>query len=169
MTIFLHIGSHKTGTTAIQNYLARHRDPLCQQGIWYPKDSDLLEGGRNSSNHLNIARSLDCTGKPKAYNKDQLQTMVAALVTKARDYDTTILSAEAFWRIGFGRHSPDGDNSILWQRKQANVAAIRELFGGQVDVRVVAVLRERMAYLQSSYSEFILATYYQNPIHQGFL
>lgn len=166
MTIVLHIGSHKTGTTAIQRYLARHREPLSQQGIWYPRDSELLEGGRDSYNHLNIARSLDCTGKAKTYGKDQLQRMVSALVARSLDYDTTIVSAEAFWRIGFGRHPADGDNSILWTRKQNNVAHIRQLFGEATDVTVVAALRERSAYLQSSYSEFILATYYQQSIHK---
>jgi len=166
MTIVLHIGSHKTGTTAIQRYLARHREPLSRQGIWYPRDSELLEGGRDSYNHLNIARSLDCTGKAKTYGKDQLQRMVAALVARSRDYNTTIVSAEAFWRIGFGRHPADGDNSILWKRKLNNVAHIRQLFGESADVTVVAALRERAAYLQSSYSEFILATYYQKSIHK---
>lgn len=166
MTIVLHIGSHKTGTTAIQRYLARHRQPLSAQGIWYPRDSELLENGRDSYNHLNIARSLDCTGKPKTYSNEQLRQMVAALVARARDYDTTIVSAEAFWRIGFGRHPADGNNSILWKRKLNNVAHIRQLFGESADVTVVAALRERAVYLQSSYSEFILATYYQKSIHK---
>jgi hypothetical protein len=166
MTIFLHIGSHKTGTTAIQRYLARHRDQLLSQGIWYPRDSELLEGGRDSYNHLNIARSLDCTGKAKTYSNEQLQQMMASLVARARDFDTTIISAEAFWRIGFGRHPADGDNSILWKRKLNHVAQIRQLFGDAADVTVVAALRERAAYLQSSYSEFILATYYRKSIHK---
>ncbi|MFO8236771.1 MAG: hypothetical protein R6U00_00670 [Prochlorococcaceae cyanobacterium] len=92
--------------------------------------------------------------------------MLAALVARARDHDTTIVSAEAFWRIGFGRHPADGDNSILWKRKLNHVAQIRQLFGDAADVTVVAALRERVAYLQSSYSEFILATCYRKSIHR---
>lgn len=36
--IILHIGSHKTGTTAIQEFAAENRDRLRQDGILYPLD-----------------------------------------------------------------------------------------------------------------------------------
>ena len=35
-TLFLHIGSHKTGTTSIQNFLAHNRDLLAARGYGYP-------------------------------------------------------------------------------------------------------------------------------------
>ncbi len=166
MTIYLHIGSHKTGTTAIQRYLSHHREGLRNEGIWYPKDSELLVGGRDSYNHLNFARSLDSTGTPKIYARDQLAAMATSLVAKARDFDHTIISAEAFWRIGFGRPTQDGSDAILWRRKQENVATIRRLLGDAADVTVVAVLRERGTYIQKSYSEFILATLYHKRIQK---
>ena len=36
-TIFLHIGTHKTGSTAIQRFLARAGEALSQQGVLYPR------------------------------------------------------------------------------------------------------------------------------------
>lgn len=36
MKLVLHIGTHKTGTTAIQSYLTAHRNALKQLGILYP-------------------------------------------------------------------------------------------------------------------------------------
>src|SRR5438045_23824 len=34
---FLHIGTEKTGTTSIQNFLSKNRSRLEQQGILYPR------------------------------------------------------------------------------------------------------------------------------------
>lgn len=36
-TIYLHIGTHRTGTTSIQRFLARAEDALAEQGILYPE------------------------------------------------------------------------------------------------------------------------------------
>ena len=36
MRLYLHIGSHKTGTTAIQHFAAQNRDHLAKQGLLYP-------------------------------------------------------------------------------------------------------------------------------------
>lgn len=101
MTIYLHIGSHKTGTTSIQKLLSRHRDTLAAQGIWYPRDSELLDGAHDSGAHLNIARSLDNNHRRKFYSASDLAKIFEALTSKSRSFHTTIISAEAFWRIGF--------------------------------------------------------------------
>jgi hypothetical protein len=166
VTIFLHIGTHKTGTTAIQRHLGRNAEFYASQGLWYPREAELLSGGRDAPTHLNIARSLDCTTKPKPYSESQLQEMADALVTKAKGYKHTIVSAEAFWRIGFGRIDQDEDRELMWQRKAENVKRIRELFGNSTDVHVACVIRERATYLQSSYSEYILATFYRKSIQK---
>jgi hypothetical protein len=54
----------------------------------------------------------------------------------------------------------------MWQRKAENVKRIRELFGNSADIQVVCVIRERASYLQSSYSEYILATFYRKSIQK---
>ncbi|TRL36879.1 hypothetical protein [Rhizobium straminoryzae] len=36
-TFFLHVGTHKTGTTSIQHFLYDHREDLDRQGIYIPK------------------------------------------------------------------------------------------------------------------------------------
>ena len=166
MTIFLHIGTHKTGTTAIQRHLKRNANFYASQGLWYPREAELLSGGRDEPTHLNIARSLDWTNKPKPYSEAQLQEMAQALRERSRHYAHTIISAEAFWRIGFGRIDGDDGPDQMWQRKAENVERIRRLFGSEADVEVVCVIRERATYLQSSYSEFILATFYRKSIQK---
>ena len=164
MPIHLHIGTHKTGTTAIQRQLQRNREALKRQGIWYPNEAELLPGGSTGIPHRNIARSLNSTAAPKPYDRPSLRTMVQAILGGARDYDHTIISSEAFWRIGFPAQPEHCSLEKIWQRKLANVASIRQLFADG-EVRVHAVLRERSAYIQSSYSEFVLATLYREDIH----
>jgi hypothetical protein len=166
MTIFLHIGTHKTGTTAIQRHLGRNADFYASHGLWYPREAELLPGGRDAPTHLNIARSLDYSSKLKPYSQAQLQDMAEALRERSKHHAHTIISAEAFWRIGFGRIDADDDSEQMWKRKVENVERIRRLLGSEADVEVVCVIRERAAYLQSSYSEFILATFYHKSIHK---
>jgi hypothetical protein len=171
MTIYLHIGSHKTGTTSIQRYLSRNRDAFASQGIWYPHIAELLADAKNSASHLNIARSLDANQRPKIYSKDDLRLMFKALAEKSSHFNSTIISAEAFWRIGFTRppeNNEDHDTYIkeTWESKAKSISEIRELLGVNTNTTVVAVLRERAAYIQSSYSEFILATLYNKNIHK---
>lgn len=165
MSILLHIGSHKTGTTSIQRFLGRNREALRHQGIWYPTEAELLAGGRDLIPHLNFARSLDCTGKPKPFDNAQLSEIATNLARRSRDYKTTIISAEAFWRIGFGGDTRDGQSEQIWQSKHRNISRIRDLLG-DADVKVIAVLRERVSYIQSSYSEFVLATFFHKGIQQ---
>lgn len=43
-TIYLHIGTHKTGSTSIQRFLARADEALARQGILYPKTGRPTEG-----------------------------------------------------------------------------------------------------------------------------
>ena len=60
MTIFLHIGTHKTGTTAIQRHLGRHANFYASQELWYPMEAELRNGGHASPNHLNIGHPIPC-------------------------------------------------------------------------------------------------------------
>jgi len=41
MTLIVHIGSHKTGTTAIQRFAASHRATLRERGLWYPSYEEI--------------------------------------------------------------------------------------------------------------------------------
>ena len=46
---YIHIGSHKTGTTAIQQYLLMNRDQLISEGLYFP---DQLMGIKHPSHYL---------------------------------------------------------------------------------------------------------------------
>ncbi len=54
MRLYVHIGTHKTGTTSIQSFLRRHSRSLARSGIFVP-ETGVLDAG---SGHHNIAWGL---------------------------------------------------------------------------------------------------------------
>jgi hypothetical protein len=72
--IILHIGAGKTGTSAIQTGLARHRDFLLEQyGIFYPDDPSLDKAARgeiSSGNGSYIGRFLNPNNRPANFSED---------------------------------------------------------------------------------------------------
>ena len=56
-TCFLHIGTEKTGTTSIQNFLSKNRSRLSRQGIIYPRSP-------GNQNHTALAAYALKKGKP---------------------------------------------------------------------------------------------------------
>jgi hypothetical protein len=59
-TCFVHVGAHKTGTTAIQRFLAGNRDVLAHAGLSYPQSGRL---SAQLPGHHNVAFEL--TGDPQ--------------------------------------------------------------------------------------------------------
>jgi len=63
-TLFLHIGSHRTATTSIQQFMFRNLDPLLENGIFYPLRvprhirlmTEIFDGRQNADE---VARSLN--------------------------------------------------------------------------------------------------------------
>ena len=66
-TLYLHIGMHKTGTTAIQRFCAENRRALLKRGYCYPlifrkyKGAEILQNG-----YFLIASEQDAMGKFKS-------------------------------------------------------------------------------------------------------
>jgi len=56
MRTLIHIGQHKTGTTSIQHYLQKYRQPLAEAGLYVP---DTLLGFTNPSHFLLNVFALD--------------------------------------------------------------------------------------------------------------
>ncbi len=138
--LFLHIGTHKTGSTALQNLLWNNRAELAAQGILYP---DLRMGGHA---HHEFAWA---TGmgpqRPKNETRigvwtDQLLRLCAEPERadppggpSRRDIHTVVLSSEEFEFV-------------------QNVGEIGHL-ADHFDVRVVVYLRKQDHYLESSYNQ----------------
>lgn len=91
-SIVLHIGVHKTGTTAIQRYLSEHGDQLEEAGFLFPKSERLPFGTAHFGHHLLARRFMGRT--PAVGELDLLRTEIGASPA-----ETLIFSSEQFSRF----------------------------------------------------------------------
>lgn len=130
--LVLHIGTHKTATTTIQDMFAHNADLLAQHGLIYPRL------GRFSGHHGLV---MDWNRLHPAYalpggSRAALQSLVAA---HAGAEGTVFLSSEEFSR---GR--PGG---------RVDFAELRALLAPFDEIAVICVLREQWQFIQSVYLE----------------
>lgn len=131
--LVLHMGTHKTATTTVQDSFFANRALLERHGIIYP---DL---GRHTGHHglltdwvpLSPAYHLPGGGKAR----------LAEIAEQYRATDKTVLlSSEEFLRAG------EADGLV-------DMAELARIFDGYGDIRVVVLLREQWQFLQSVYLE----------------
>lgn len=130
--LVLHVGTHKTGTTMVQDTLHANRGLLAEHGVIYP---DL---GPHTGHHGFLT---DWIALPAAYalpggGRQALQR----LAEKWRDSDRTVfLSSEELSRAG-------GSGGCV------DFPELRDVFSGY-DIRVLCVLRQQWQFLQSVFVE----------------
>jgi hypothetical protein len=85
--LFIHVGTHKTGTSAVQRFFMSNRDALRSRGVHY------VETGLREADfaHYDLARSV-----AQGPSSD-LWTKLRAEVGAGRDM-THVISCEAFWK-----------------------------------------------------------------------
>ncbi|WP_339851457.1 hypothetical protein [Roseovarius nubinhibens] len=134
--LVLHIGTHKTGTTWVQDCLAAARAPLAQAQVIYPDLSP------HSGHHGFLT---DWIALPAAYaTPGGGRAGLARLARQLRDSEATLLlSSEELSRAG----GPGG---------YTDLDVLRSLFAGY-DILVLCVLRDQLSFLQSVYAEIARA------------
>ena len=129
-TLWLHVGAHKTGTTAIQRELVQERHGLLAQGVWF--DAASIEFGEILSERSPLG--------------EDLKRESAAMLERARrrPEDTILWSSEFFF----------GDP----ERGYRNIAAVAEDLRevtSEFDVRVIACVRRQDAFIESWYHQHL--------------
>jgi len=163
MRIILHIGTHKTGTTAIQKFCAVHRTRLREAGLWYP-DYDLIGAeGHYAHHHLAHAIAGLATSRGGATDAKRYFT---GLRRQAGADETVLISAEPFCRhvyppveLSENEYPPGLRNETFQARRRAYIARVREAVGGD-DCEVVVVLRRQDRCAESMFKERIKGTGY---------
>lgn len=122
----LHIGTHKTGTTAIQAFLSENRDRLLNYNIDFP-----LMGRTPTGSQAHRHISAFCRGVESEYPADFADTISSGLT----DAPVCILSSEDFWFCS----------------DPVSVDRTYRLVGD--DAKVVCYLREPVSHLISMYKE----------------
>lgn len=131
--VVLHIGTHKTATTTIQDMFAHNAALLAEHGLIYP----VL--GRATGHHGLVMDWNHALPPVYALEGGALGTLHQIAADHAGGDHTVFLSSEEFSR---GREGGRPD-----------FAAIREALAGFERVEVVCVLREQWQFIQSIYLE----------------
>jgi SAM-dependent methyltransferase len=127
--LVLHIGTHKTATTTVQDTLAANRALLARQGIVYPRI------GRAAGHHTLATHWIEL---PEVYYEPRpaLELWREMAERHAGTDATVILSSEELSR---------------WLPQAVDFAELRALVDGFAEKTVVCTLRNQLAYLQSIY------------------
>lgn len=127
--IFLHIGSHKTATTFLQNSFANNPAALAEIGVLYPRSGMIYQAHFKLSGELRD-RALD--GRPL----DRLPEWAAMLAEiDASPLPTVLLSSEEFG----------------WGTDPERLAVLAERY----EVKVIFYLRSPDSHMESFYNQFV--------------
>lgn len=146
MRIVLHIGTHKTGTSALQAFCAKNRDALLARGIYYPK----LENGSNSFNFL---------GAQLAFGKhDEVRRFFdrALRDTRKAGANTLLVSGESLYAMTslFYRlyERPCGE---YWGYERSLVRALRACLPANATFSVYCYVRRQDRFIESLYNQCV--------------
>jgi hypothetical protein len=151
MTIVLHIGTHKTGTTAIQRFAASKRGKLRPKGLWYPSYDEI--GLFVHYGHHHVAHALANENGNRLSIKDA-KRFADHVQAKMRRGETLLISAEPFYR-----HVLPADGGY-WAGRKAYIERMRSFFPGS-DVKVLTIVRRQDTFARSLYQERIKVTKYR--------
>lgn len=128
--VVLHIGTHKTATTTIQDMFAHNAALLRQHGVIYPRLSRV-------AGHHGLVMEWNRLPEIYAVPNGSIETLKQLCKDYAHVPGTLLLSSEEF-----SRGKPGA---------RVDFRAVRELLSGFEGISVVCVLREQWQFMQSIY------------------
>lgn len=145
MQLILHIGTHKTGTSAVQECLVRNEGRLAERGIYYAH--------RPRSPTLNQLAQLVAVGRKaeaKAIVDRHLERASALGAT------TTLISAESFFAMTmFFRKLESEVCEDYWQQEARAIELLHGVLPADMPKRVVASFRRQDKFLESVYAQTV--------------
>ncbi len=149
---FLHAGQTKTGTTAVQNFLGKHREELLRLGYLVPK-----EGLSHIYNHAPLVSSI--LGEPTSpRHRDAAEALKKAI--KDNINANVIISAERLFRYF----------QICGNRQIKNPRLISFLLEAGTPVTIIAYVRPRAEWVNSRYAQgvksFLIDVSFQDYVQE---
>ena len=132
--LFVHVGTEKTGTTFIQDFIAHHKRELKREGLMF------FDAGTESNHHYWLAKALGFRFAPTPVDEKKEQQALSdcrAFLKKHPDEDF-LLTSEHF------DFNPNPEN----------IKAFADFFAGY-EINIVIFLRDQVSYCQSLYAEHI--------------
>lgn len=151
MELILHIGQSKTGTSAIQHFLAMNRERLAAKGILYPA-AEVSGNIVNIKNHNAFADSIQ--GRlifPFLRYEEYINYFKK--VSEDKRYSKIILSAEHFFG-GEPRIWDCSDESDYFRKYREKVSGLKEVASGK-SVHIVTYLRPQVDWFCSAVSQTV--------------
>ncbi len=150
MQVIIHIGTEKTGSTTLQEFMLLNRDVLLADGVYVPRSLGRANHRKLAVYCMNDDKSDDFTinkGLDKKNKRDRYRQKVAdSLVKELKELDpaiinTVLISSEHF-------HSRLTDKSEL-ERLKALFAVMA------MDVKIICYLRKQSHLVESKYSTYL--------------
>lgn len=144
--LVLHIGTHKTGTTAIQSAMASNVSALKAQGYAYPLFSAHFKGVPNDRNGYFIGRLVKAVVKPGSIEEDKLALAETCRDELARYLDApedVILSDERLWYSASG-----------YEQYWNTLRSIMEDIGFR-EFEIVLYLRRQDRFAEALWNQFV--------------
>ncbi len=151
--MYLHIGTHKTGTTSVQRFFAQNRERVREHGIFYPSTS--IGPFPDHYAHHRVSHAI--AGRDPDHGIDDARAFFAAVAEQRREGERVFISAEPMYRHTMS-DIDDADRGFEAYAEQ--VAACVADF----DVTVLVMLRRQDLFLESLYAEHVLSTGYTGTI-----
>lgn len=149
--LYIHVGTHKTGTTTIQHSLRENEKKLKDTyNIYYP-DINIVSKFNHYAHH-EISHAI--AGKSKKINNEQLKSFFIK-ISKELEKRNVILSAEPIYR-----HYLDNVEGDIWEQKKAYYNKLASLIPNNCQVLLILYIRQPDKFAVSMYSEKVLATRY---------
>lgn len=146
-TLYLHIGTPKTGTTSLQHFCYYNSDILTEKGYHYPKFPFKYPNKGWTRNGLFLESTLfDAEGiRQKEKETENFYSGLAELRELFKTYNNIILSDEGIWTACFNR--------------KRGIPLMRKLQEDAKDtgyqVKIIVYLRRQDDFLLSWYNQFI--------------
>lgn len=143
-TLYIHIGTSKTGTTTIQTYCGINREQLKSKGVLFPimpYHYDRITKNRNG--HFLYATIYENGVRNKEKEKQVLKQELDYIVDCFKDYDNVLLSEESIWWATATRRK--GLWKYLQEHSQQN----------NYQVKIIVYLRRQDQFMMSRYNQIL--------------
>ena len=145
MQLILHIGTHKTGTSAVQECLHRNERILAERGIYYAH--------RARARSLNQLAQLIASGQ-----SSEARALLDSHLAKARAHGATtfLISAESFFAMTMFFHKLEGEDcEDYWAAEARCIELLHDVLPADMPKRVVVFFRRQDKFLESVYAQTV--------------
>lgn len=147
-TIYIHIGTHKTGTTSIQNFLFKNRKKLIDRGFLYPLSG--IPKRKNSFGHSHLVTVILENTEADTYNPNAGGWQELLAEANSLQEKNIVISSENFCISKFNLEQ-------IYKIKN---------YLSQYTVKIIIYLRRQDDYLISKYCQLIRAGKYSQNFKQ---